>query len=131
MLEESVALAGRPDPEYLLFSIERGLACSEGHYEGAWQSLVEYRQGNRLGEITVPTLMMAGAADALLFANLRDFERLGNATLHVFSRVGHGMEYEAPEEFNPVLADFLEHGVVTARTLREALAARAAAAAPA
>ncbi|MBI5948145.1 MAG: alpha/beta hydrolase [Chloroflexi bacterium] len=120
-LEEAVALAGRPDADLLRRNVLRGFSVSEGHFEESWEDLVNYRAGDRLGEIKTPTLMMAGAADGLLPANLADFQRLGNATLHVFSRVGHGMEYEAPAEFNAVLADFLEHGVVTARTLMRKL----------
>jgi len=120
-LREAVALAGRPDVDLLRRNILRGFSASEGHFEESWEDLVNYRAGDRLGEIKTPTLMMAGAADSLLPANLADFQRLGNATLHVFSRVGHGMEYEAPAEFNAVLADFLDHGVVTARTLMRKL----------
>lgn len=129
MLRERLALSARPDRARAVRSLDRALSVSEAHFEQSWQALVDYDKGDRLKEITVPTLMMAGAADSLLPANLKDFQRLGNATLHVFSRVSHGMEYEAPEQFNPVLADFLEHGVVTAgtlmRALREAEAVRA------
>ena len=75
-----------------------------------------------------PTMVMSGAADGLLSENLRDFARLGNATLHVFSRVGHGVPREVPSAFARVLSDFLEHGVVNVRTLQADLAAEAAAA---
>jgi pimeloyl-ACP methyl ester carboxylesterase len=64
--------------------------------------------------------MISGAADSLLPANLRDFMRLGNATLHVFSRISHGVHQEDPEPFVTVLRDFLTHGVVTAGTLMDA-----------
>lgn len=73
-----------------------------------------YAKRQRLGEIETPTLVIAGAADALLATNLEDFSRLGNATLHVFSRVSHPIHREVPREFATVLADFLEHGVVRA-----------------
>ena len=52
---------------------------------------------------------------------VRRRQRLPNATLHVFSRVSHGVPREAREEFTNVLADFLEHGVVTAQTLQAKL----------
>ena len=87
----------------------------------------EATKGARLGEITVPTLMIAAAADSLLTANLADFARLGNATLHVFSRVSHAVPSEAPEELANVIADFAEHGVVTAATLQRGLREMAAA----
>lgn len=125
LVREAIALAARPDPECLRRTVDRSLSSSAGHFEGSWESLLDYDAGSRLHLITTPTLLMAGAADSLLPYNLGDFQRLGNATLHVFSRVAHGMEYEAPEEFNKVLADFLVHGVVTAQTLQQALAAPA------
>ena len=122
LLEERLLLTARPRPvEDMLAEIDRNFGVSDGHYEDSWTDLEELRVGDRLGEITVPTLMMAGAADGLLEANLRDFARLPNATLHVFSRVSHGLPYEIPDEFAAVLLDFLEHGVVTARSLLEKL----------
>ena len=68
-------------------------------------------------------MMVAGAADSLLPANLLDFQRLPNATLHVFSRVSHSVPREVAPAFARVLADFMEHGVVTSTTLLEALRA--------
>lgn len=106
--------------------IQRGHSVSDAHFEESWKALEDARLGERLAEITVPTLMVAGAADGLLPANLQDFQRLPNATLHVFSRVSHGVPYEVPEAFAEVIADFMEHGVVTARTLQEKLEAAAA-----
>jgi pimeloyl-ACP methyl ester carboxylesterase len=101
--------------------IERGLSVSDAHYEESWEALVNYHKGDRLGEIKTPTLLVAGAADGLLQANLTDFMRLPNATLHVFSRVSHGIPYEIPDEFSAVVLDFLEHGVVTAASLQAKL----------
>ncbi len=132
MFRERMLTGGRPDPEYLRGAVERTLECSEGHYFEAWDSMVEMRLGAQLAEIAVPTLMVAAAADGLLPANIADFQRLGNASLHVFSRVGHGIPYEVPSALSRVIGDFLEHGVVTAKTLqaqlREALREPASAA---
>ncbi len=102
--------------------VDRQLSVSVGHYDGCWEAMVNYHKGGRLGEIQTPTLMLAGAADSLLTANLLDFARLGNATLHVFSRVGHGVPREVPSAYARVLSDFLEHGVVNARTIAQAVA---------
>jgi pimeloyl-ACP methyl ester carboxylesterase len=122
MLRERTAFSARELPrEMHERSLERALSVSEGHYLESWDSMVSYRKGDRLGEIQVPTLVIAGAADSLLTANLADFQRLGNATLHVFSRVSHGIPREAPEAFAEVVSDFIEHGVVTARTLQRRL----------
>lgn len=103
--------------------VDRMLSVSVGHYDGCWDALVGYRKGDRLAAISTPTLLIAGAADGLLSENLRDFARLGNAALHVFSRVGHGVPREVPAAFARVLSDFLQHGVVNAHTLQQAAAA--------
>jgi pimeloyl-ACP methyl ester carboxylesterase len=108
--------------------IRRGLSVSDAHYEESWEGLASFKKGDRLGEIKTPTVLVAGAADGLLPANLADFHRLGNATLHVFSRVSHGIPYEVPDEFAAVVLDFLEHGVVTAATQMAKLREMAAAA---
>jgi len=78
----------------------------------------DFRVGDRLATLTTPTLVIAGAADSLLAANLKDVQRLPNATLHVFSRVGHAVPTDTPERFAEVIAEFMEHGVVTAATLQ-------------
>ncbi len=78
--------------------------------------------------MTVPTLLIAGAAGGPLLANLADFQKLPNATLHVFSRVGHGVPSDVPDEFAAVVADFMQHGVAVARTLQDRPAQAATAA---
>ena len=70
---------------------------------------------DRLGTMTVPTLIVAGAADGLCAANVQDWMRLPNASLHVFSCVGHGIPSDVPDELAAVIADFVEHGVVNAQ----------------
>ena len=97
---------------------DRMLAASAGHFDDLRAAMFASRRGDRLGEIQTPTLMIGGAADGNLYRNLEDYARLGNATLHVFSRVGHRVPSEVPAAFSRVLADFLEHGVVTATTLQ-------------
>ena len=122
MVRESIALSARPRSQaWFAEDARRRLKISDAHYDQSWEALCTYNKGSRLGEITVPTLMIAGAADGLLTSNLADFARLGNATLHVFSRVSHGVPTEVPEELATVIADFAEHGVVTAATLQRGL----------
>lgn len=129
MIRERTIMAARePNPERIALSVDRALSVSDGHFEQSWQDLVDSRRGDRLGEIKTPTLMTAGAADGLLASNLKDFQRLPNATLHVFSRVGHGVPSDVPDEFAEVVADFMQEGVVTAATLMGRLQQAAAAA---
>ncbi len=126
MLQQRILTAGQPDRDYLVRGVERTLAVSRGHFVDSWRSMQQFDAGKRLGEITTPTLMVSGAVDGLLQSNLADFARLGNATLHVFSRVGHGIPYEVPVPLAAVIADFIAHGVITASTrqaeLRTAMA---------
>ncbi len=127
MIRERTIMAARePNAERIALSVDRALSVSDGHFEQSWQELVDSRRGDRLSEIKTPTLMIAGASDGLLPSNLKDFQRLPNATLHVFSRVGHGVPSDVPDEFAEVVADFMENGVVTAATLQERLRAAAA-----
>jgi pimeloyl-ACP methyl ester carboxylesterase len=99
--------------------VDRILSVSQGHYDGCWDSLVNFNRGGELANIQTPTLVISGAADGLLTANLKDSQRLPNATLHVFSRVSHSLPREVPTAMARVIADFAEHGVVTAKTLAE------------
>ncbi len=128
MIRERTLMAARESAvDRIPLSVDRALSVSDGHFEQSWQELVDSRRGEQLSRVSVPTLVIAGAADSLLTANLADFQRLPNATLHVFSRVGHGVPSDVPDEFAEVVADFMQHGVVTAQTLQNRLQAAAAA----
>jgi pimeloyl-ACP methyl ester carboxylesterase len=109
--------------EQVASSLRRALSVSEGHWEDSWTAMANFNVTDRLGELTTPTLVVAGAADGLSRDNVRDYLLLPNATLHVFSRVGHGVPTDVPEEFSAVLADFLEHGVVNPDTEAARIAA--------
>ncbi len=121
LVKESLLMS--PGATYALAKrrLERGWATSEAHVTQAMESMGASRRGELLASVTTPTLVMAGAADFLLGPNLKDFQRLPNATLHVFSRVSHGVNYDQPVEFTKVLLDFMEHGVVTQATLMKGL----------
>jgi pimeloyl-ACP methyl ester carboxylesterase len=116
MLRERLIRQVRPHPETTEASLDSALSVSSGHFEESWTSMVEFDATDRLNELTTPTLIVAGAADGLARDNVRDYLRLPNATLHFFSRVGHGVPGDVPDEFSAILADFLEHGVVNAET---------------
>lgn len=124
MLRQRLMMRVRDVPEERVArAVDRALSVSEAHFEDSRTTMAEFDVTDRLDELTTPTLIVAGAADALCAANVQDFLRLPNATLHVFSRVGHGVAGDVPEQFSEVLADFLQHGVVNARTQQEKLAA--------
>jgi pimeloyl-ACP methyl ester carboxylesterase len=117
MIRERTIMAPREGQEARIArAVDRALSVSEGHFEQSWQELRNSRRGDALYEMQVPTLLIAGAADSLLPHNLVDFQRLPNGTLHVFSRVGHQVPGDVPDEFAAVVADFMAHGVVNAQT---------------
>jgi len=120
LVRQRIAGAARPeltDEVVVKARVDRALSVSPGHYEGSWDSMAAFDVTDRLGELTTPTLMIVGAADVLARPNLEDYLRLPNATLHVFSRVGHFVPGDVPDEFATVLRDFMHNGVVSAATL--------------
>jgi pimeloyl-ACP methyl ester carboxylesterase len=127
LVRQRIAGAARPeltDEVSVKARVDRALSVSTGHYEGSWDSMVAFDVTDRLGELTTPTLMVVGAADALSRPNLEDYLRLPNATLHVFSRVGHFVPTDVPDEFAALLRDFMHNGVVSAATLQDRISAK-------
>lgn len=102
----------RPIAQPLLEAIsDKGMGISEGHLRQSLQWLLDLRLGQRLQEITVPTLMVGSDRDALvpLETMLEAWRRLPNCGLHIFQRVGHSPQLEVPEEFTQVLVDFIDN----------------------
>ncbi|MFN3237835.1 MAG: alpha/beta fold hydrolase [Pseudomonadales bacterium] len=97
--------------------VDHLLGVSEGHLLGGLESMLALNVEQELGNLTTPTLMLAGAVDGLLPANLYDFSLLPNATLHVLSRAGHEVAVHEPDETTKAIADFMQHGPLTAATL--------------
>ncbi len=121
MIEQRNLLRLRAPEESVVQSVDRALSVSQAHFDDSWQTMIDFDVKDRLDNLTTPTLMVAGAADGLCKANVNDWQKLPNATLHVFSRVGHGIPREVPDAFSDTIADFMEHGVVNAKTQQEKL----------
>lgn len=121
MVAERILMRVRSSDESIVQGVDRALSVSEGHFEQSWQSMQKFDVSKKLSGLTTPTLIVAGAADGLCRANVNDWQKLPLATLHVFSRVGHGVPRDVPEEFSKVLIDFMEHGVVNAATQQKKL----------
>ena len=122
MLARLRAMAVREVSDEVLLARVRSLVnTSDEHLEGS-SSRTEI-DSVALAQVTTPTLFIVGAADGFLASNLADFARLPNATLHVFSRVGHHVPWDVPDTLAEVIADFMEHGVVDATTIQSRVAA--------
>jgi pimeloyl-ACP methyl ester carboxylesterase len=101
------------DDFYTRRALEK-VALSEKHHFDSSQSMREHSVD--MQDIRTPTLVVAGAADVLLKANLRDFMQLPHATLCVLPRVGHEVAVQAPAAVAAAIGDFLEHGCVDLKT---------------
>jgi pimeloyl-ACP methyl ester carboxylesterase len=121
-MTEQVAQRFRADvqtDDWFNSRVDHLLGVSEGHVLGGLASMGALDLENQLKDIQTPTLMLAGAIDGLLEANLRDFSQLPNATLHVLSRAGHEVAVHEPEAVADAIHQFLLHGPLTAALLAE------------
>ena len=112
----------RPDvqtDEWFESRVDHLMRVSNGHVVGGMETMHELSVQDQLSSLNIPTLMLAGAVDGLLQANLNDFRRLPDASLHVFSRAGHDVAIHEPEGVSEAIDDFMQHGPVTAAKLRE------------
>lgn len=119
------AMRFREDVEtdaWFAFRTNEILSVSDGHFESSAQAMAALNVTDRLSRLHTPTLMISGAVDSLLTANLEDFARLPNATLEVLSRAGHEVAVHEPERVTEAIEQFIIHGVVTAATLQARLA---------
>lgn len=97
--------------------VDHLLGVSEGHLLGGLESMLALDLASELEKIQTPTLMLAGAVDGLLMANLQDFSQLPNATLHVLSRAGHEVAVHEPDATADAIDQFMQHGPITNATL--------------
>lgn len=121
-LNEMLAMRFRPEVqtnEWFESRVDHLLTVSEGHILGGLKSMHELSLEDDLGTVNIPTLMLAGGVDGLLNANLSDYLKLPNASLHVFSRAGHEVAIHEPKGVAEAIDAFLQNGPVTAATLAE------------
>ncbi|HEY1078298.1 MAG TPA: alpha/beta hydrolase [Fontimonas sp.] len=118
-LSEIGAARSYPDPADAAKrerAIRRGARNSRRSYLGALMALGGWSIMSRLDELTMPVLVAASEHDyfghdkTVLFAHA-----LPRARLHVFKDAHHGLPSEYPDEFNQVVARFLEGRVPALR----------------
>jgi len=68
------------------------------------------RLDRELEKVKAKTLVIWGANDMMapLDFALRFLWNIADAQLHVFSKCGHWVQFEHPEDFNHLVADFLD-----------------------
>ena len=85
-------------------------------YAAACDAVSRFDLTDRLGEITVSTVVIAGADDASTPPAVVEVLAQGipNAQYHVVEGAGHLGNLEAPEEFGRIIGAFLQHETSTA-----------------
>ncbi|XOV89026.1 MAG: alpha/beta fold hydrolase [Pseudomonadota bacterium] len=119
-LKPMVATRFRPDvqtDDWFERRVHHLMRVSEGHVVGGAETMAALDVTDQLPSMTVPTLMLAGAVDGLLTANLNDYMAMPNASLHVFSRAGHDVAIHEPEGVSHAIHEFMQHGPLTAAAL--------------
>lgn len=117
---EMEATRFRPDvqtDEWFESRVDHLMRVSDGHVVGGMETMHDLDVEEQLSSLKVPTLMLSGAVDGLLQANLNDFMRLPDASLHVFSRAGHDVAIHEPDGVSEAIDSFMQHGAVTAAKL--------------
>ena len=117
-MQNYVAGRFRPDVEtdaWFESRVDHLMRVSEGHLVGGFESMVAFDVEDRLSELNLPALVIAGAVDQLLRPNLNDYMRLPNASLHVFSRAGHEVAIHEPDGVSEAIDAFMQYGVVRRR----------------
>jgi pimeloyl-ACP methyl ester carboxylesterase len=91
----------------LLTTLSRGYA-TDGFWRGIHAALAD-RVSEHIGALRVPTLVLAGAADAVVpaAAAQRLAAAIPDATLTIWSRVGHAPMLERPAEFAAAVRTFV------------------------
>lgn len=74
------------------------------------KSAIRHNLGEELREITVPTCLIWGKNDTITPPMVAEEFRslIPNAELHWIDKCGHAPMMEVPDEFNQILAGFLE-----------------------
>jgi len=96
--------------------VDHLMRVSDGHLLGGRSTMQALNVTHRLPQLNTPTLMLAGAVDGLLPANLQDYLRLPNASLHVFSRAGHDVAIHEPEGVSAAIEAFMQYGPIHLQT---------------
>ena len=103
-------LAELEDDDWFEDRVTHLMTVSDGHIAGGLETMSKLNLTAQLGDLTTPTLVIAGSGDGLLNANLQDYQRLPNADLAVLSRVGHEVAVHAPDAVAEAIDKFMTYG---------------------
>ena len=81
---------------------------ANGYAHSGWSLISADPIGDRLGEIKVPTLVMAGTDDPVMNAVEATVEKIPYAKFVTIEGASHFSNLDKPEEFNRHILDFLK-----------------------
>lgn len=107
--------------------LEELVALDPQGYATACDAVSRFDATDRLGQITIPTLVIAGAQDVSTPPAVVEILAQGipNTEFHVVDGAAHLGNIEAPEEFGRLIGEFLRRDLGTARTGESATANQA------
>lgn len=99
----------KPQKEWVDDYLARVIMCGKKDFLGSAKAIFRFRVCDRLGEITVPTLVMVGEHDRIEpVAESEKLHRLiDGSTLTIIKDSGHGALVEQPEQTTEALLAFL------------------------
>mmetsp|Transcript_15195 Transcript_15195/g.16896 ORF Transcript_15195/g.16896 Transcript_15195/m.16896 type:complete len:305 (-) Transcript_15195:55-969(-) len=113
LVKQSKETTPRPEAytdDGVRYAVQLSMRCNSAHVLGSWQALKNANLD--LTKIKQPTLLCGASNDMLLMGEIAEYKRLPNATLHVFSRTGHSIAREVPQELAAVIEDFMTNGIL-------------------
>ncbi|RMG52945.1 MAG: alpha/beta hydrolase [Acidobacteria bacterium] len=104
-------LPSAPTDGYFEQLVDDCLQCHAACFSDLPRGLAALDFSDRLGELTVPTLIVWGEQDPVIPLNAlkRMQERMAHSRLEIFPGVGHAPPVEQPEVFSRLLMRFVEN----------------------
>jgi len=96
--------------------VERWAENDTRPYLDTLRAIVGWSVADRIGEIAAPTLVVAADGDYTPVSSKQEYvSKMQNAKLVVIQDSRHAVPVEKPEEFNPIVIDFLENSLSSLR----------------
>jgi pimeloyl-ACP methyl ester carboxylesterase len=112
------AMAGpRALPEGLRLAEHCMSGVTPGTYKRALEALVTFDRRSELAQISVPTLLVAGASDPNAPPDVmrKMGQHILRSQLKVMDGIGHLMNLESPDDFDEILMAFISENTVNIR----------------
>lgn len=97
------------EPSSLEAAVDESMKLPARVWQAAWRGLRETAHGSRLAQISAPTLLAWGDADAMVSRQMQEslLGGIPNSHLTVYPGVGHSVQWEMPARLALDIADFV------------------------